>query len=66
VLHELAIRRYKVPVVVITGRDEVGNAERVRALGASGYLIKPISKTTLLDAIKAGRPPPPVHRASPN
>jgi len=66
VLLELTLRKYTVPVFVITGRDEVGNAERVRALGAAGYLIKPISKTTLLEAIKTGHQPSPAHPASPS
>jgi two-component system response regulator FixJ len=64
VLQELALLKCTIPVFVITGRDEVGNAERVRALGAAGYLTKPITKTTLLDAIKAGHRSPPIHPAS--
>jgi len=39
------------PVVVITGHDERGMAERVRALGASAYLRKPVDETALLSAI---------------
>ena len=40
-----------VPVIVITGHDQPGNAERVRALGAVDYLLKPVNDQTLLDAI---------------
>jgi FixJ family two-component response regulator len=39
------------PVVVVTGHDQPGNAERVRALGAVEYLLKPLSESQLLAAI---------------
>ena len=39
------------PVVVITGHDELGTAERTRALGASAYLKKPVDESALLSAI---------------
>jgi FixJ family two-component response regulator len=38
-------------VLVITGHDQPGNAERVRALGGAGYLLKPLNEARLLDAI---------------
>ena len=41
------------PVVVITGHDELGTAERTRALGASAYLKKPVDESTLLSAIRS-------------
>ena len=41
----------KSPVVVITGQDQPGNAERVRALGALDYLLKPLNESQLLAAI---------------
>ncbi len=41
------------PVVVITGHDEPGTAERVRALGASAFLKKPVDETALVAAIKS-------------
>jgi FixJ family two-component response regulator len=41
------------PVLVITGHDQPGNAERIRALGGSGYLLKPLKETQLLDAVRA-------------
>ena len=40
-----------VPTVVITGCHEPGNEERVRALGASNYLLKPLDESTLVQAI---------------
>ena len=39
------------PVVAITGHDELGTAERTRALGASAYLKKPVDESALLSAI---------------
>jgi len=41
------------PVLVITGHDQPGNAERVRAAGGLDYLLKPINETQLLHAIRA-------------
>ena len=40
------------PVVVLTGHDEPGTAERVCALGGAAYLKKPADEAALLDAIK--------------
>jgi FixJ family two-component response regulator len=51
VLERLAIQRVPMPVVVVTGHDQPGNAERVRALGAVEYLLKPLSESQLLAAI---------------
>jgi FixJ family two-component response regulator len=52
VLQTLATQRTPMPVLVITGHDQPGNAERVRALGALDYLLKPLSETQLLAAIR--------------
>ena len=41
------------PVLVISGHDELGNAERVRSLGGLDYFLKPVNATQLLDAIRA-------------
>ena len=41
------------PVVVITGHDQPGTAERALSLGASAYLTKPVDESALLSAIKA-------------
>jgi FixJ family two-component response regulator len=49
-------REIPVPVIVITAYDEPGTAERVRALGASAYLKKPVDRDALLSAIKAAIP----------
>ena len=51
VLAEFQSQHIATPVVVITGHDELGTAERTRALGASAYLKKPVDESTLLSAI---------------
>ena len=51
ILERVAARH--LPVLVITGHDQPGNAERVRALGGLGYFLKPVKETPLLDAIRA-------------
>ena len=51
VLERLAAQHVPMPVVVITGHDQPGNAERVRALGAVEYLLKPLNESQLLAAI---------------
>jgi FixJ family two-component response regulator len=51
VLERVAGRR--LPVLVITGHDQPGNAERVRALGGLDYFFKPVNETELLNAIRA-------------
>jgi len=53
VLERLAAQHVPLPVVVITGHDQPGNAERVRALGAVEYLLKPLNESQLLAAIGA-------------
>ena len=56
VLEACRSRHITVPVIVITAHDEPGTAERVRALGASAYLKKPVDRDALLDAIEAAKP----------
>ena len=51
VLERIAVRR--VPVLVITGHDQPGNAQRVRALGGLDYFLKPVNESNLLAAIHA-------------
>ncbi len=51
VLEHLAAMHLPVPVVVITGHDQPGNAERLRALAVVDYLFKPLKESQLLDAI---------------
>ena len=41
-----------VPVVMITGHDEVGAKEACLAAGASAYLRKPLDRSVLLEAIE--------------
>src|SRR5689334_4018018 len=50
VLERVAVRH--VPVLVITGHDQPGNAQRVRALGALNYFLKPVNECQLLAAIR--------------
>jgi DNA-binding response OmpR family regulator len=51
VLERISARH--VPALVITGHDQPGNAQRVRALGALDYLLKPVNELQLLAAIRA-------------
>jgi FixJ family two-component response regulator len=51
ILERLAGRH--LPVIVITGHDQQGNAERLRNLGSSGYFLKPVNESQLLAAIGA-------------
>ena len=53
VMEAFRSRLILVPVIVITAHDEPGTAERVRALGASAYLKKPVDRDALLSAIAA-------------
>lgn len=50
VLARIDVKR--VPVLVITGHDQPGNAERVRALGGVDYFLKPINEAQLLEATR--------------
>jgi FixJ family two-component response regulator len=52
VLETLAGRATHPPVIVITGHDQPGNAERLERLGARAYLTKPVDEVPLLHAIK--------------
>ena len=51
VLDRLVALRLPVPVIVITGHDQQGNAERLRALGVVDYLFKPLNESQLLAAL---------------
>jgi len=53
VLEAFRHRQIAVPVIVITAHDEPGTAERVRGLGASAYLKKPVDRDALLSALAA-------------
>lgn len=50
VLERIGGRR--VPVLVITGHDQPGNAQRVRALGGLDYFLKPVNERQLVAAIR--------------
>jgi len=51
VLEALAAAKRTLPVIVLTGHDKAGNQERVSALGAVAYLLKPLDESALLAAI---------------
>ena len=53
VLEAIQSRQIRLPVIVITAHDEPGTAERVHALGARGYLRKPVDRNALIAAIEA-------------
>ena len=53
VLAAFESQRIVTPVVVITGHDEPGTAERTLSLGASAYLTKPVDESALLSAIRS-------------
>ncbi len=53
VLAHLAAKHITTPVIVVTGHDEPGAAERTLALGACAFLIKPVDETALVRAIEA-------------
>ena len=52
VLERFALQQNTPPVVVITGHDEPGTAERVILLGATALLRKPVDAASLLCAIE--------------
>src|SRR5947199_226103 len=56
VLESMFSMRVGVPIIVITGHDEPGNAERVRDLGAADYLLKPLDESVLIEAIERCAP----------
>jgi CheY-like chemotaxis protein len=45
-----------VPVIIVTAHDEPGTQDRVRELGASACLKKPVDRDELLSAIAAAVP----------
>ena len=53
VLERLTLDIFSPPVIVITGHDQAGNAERVASLGARAYLTKPVDEEPLLEAINS-------------
>lgn len=56
VLEAMSSMGLGVPIIVITGHDQPGNAERVRDLGAVDYLLKPLDESVLIDAIQRACP----------
>ncbi len=44
-------RHAAIPVLLLTSADRRGDADRCRALGLSGHLIKPVKQSALLNAI---------------
>jgi FixJ family two-component response regulator len=50
---ELILRGHRIPIVFITARSDEAVRTRVIDSGAVAYLLKPLSDTALLDAIRA-------------
>ena len=44
--------RLKVPIVFITGHDDVATLARIASSSAAGHLRKPFDRTTVLDTIR--------------
>jgi len=59
VLSQLAEAPPTTPVIIVTGKDDSGNASRVMAIGASAYLVKPVDGEALLGALDTA-----LHRAA--
>jgi CheY-like chemotaxis protein len=51
-LHRMEDSR-KIPIIIITGSDDVKNEERARAAGAAAFFRKPIDHDGLLKVIRA-------------
>jgi len=45
------VRHAAIPVLLLTSADRTGDADRCRALGLAGHLIKPVKQSTLLNAL---------------
>jgi FixJ family two-component response regulator len=56
VLESMFSMHVEVPIIVITGHDQPGNAQRVRGLGAKDYLLKPLEESILVEAIQRACP----------
>ncbi|MGC4014139.1 MAG: response regulator [Luteolibacter sp.] len=52
VLEHLAGRNNPPPVIVVTGHDQAGNAERVSLLGCRAYFTKPVDGPPLLETLQ--------------
>ena len=57
VLEAFQSRHIHTPIIIITAHDEPDTEERVRLLGASAYLKKPVDRDALLSAINAALTP---------
>jgi signal transduction histidine kinase/DNA-binding response OmpR family regulator len=44
-------RHARLPVILLTSADQPGDADRCRAMGLAGHLVKPVRQSALLDAI---------------
>ena len=55
--HHLASTGIEIPTIIITAHDEPGTKERCIAAGAAAYLLKPVRKTVLVDAIETATKP---------
>jgi len=50
-MQKLALKGIHTPVICVTAFDDAKSRERARALGAAGYLTKPVDDHALIDAI---------------
>jgi FixJ family two-component response regulator len=62
---ELNRRRVKLPVIVVTARDEAETRELARRLGAHYFFRKPVDAQALIDAIQWVLDPEAHHPADP-
>jgi len=53
VQQQLAQQSPKLPIIMITGRDDPGVGDRLRIAGAAAYLNKPLEERGLLEAVAA-------------
>ena len=65
VLAALRAKRPDVPVIVVTGESAVESAVRLMRLGATDYLVKPVDRRRLLDAVERGLGQCPLPAATP-
>ena len=53
VQRQLAARKIRIPVIIITANDEAASRSQFLAEGAAAYLCKPLSSASLVGAIEA-------------
>src|SRR5438874_2104425 len=56
VQNQLSQANIHLPCIIITGKDEPGTSDAVKAAGAAAYLSKPLDEQVLLGAISSAMP----------